>query len=177
MSNKQDIARIEYEAAVEKLSHFCETSTYLTPVIVDTEYPIRVTFFPSLSLFEDGNVDENGEVNSLTVVAGMKTTVKSTLKFKMDSKLLNKLIKLAEKVGTLYYHAFREQQGKRITPRRPFLKAEEGFDPEVASVLCCPRCEHPVINQWGRDTNPAYCQGCGQALDWTPEPEKEEPEE
>lgn len=176
MSNKQDIARIEYEAAVEKLTHFCETSTYLTPVIVDKEYPIRVKFFPCLSLFEDENVDENGEVNYLTVVAGMSTTVKSTLKFKMDSKLLKKLIKLAEKVGALYYHAFREQQGKRITPQRPLLKAEGGPDAEVASAICCPRCEHQITLQWGCTTIPAFCQDCGQALDQLPEPESEEPE-
>ena len=66
-----------------------------------------------MSMFDtqNENVDENGEINDLTVTVGLSTTVKSTLKFKMDSKLLKKLIKLAEKVGTLYYQAFRESAG------------------------------------------------------------------
>lgn len=103
-------AQSEYESAVEKLRQFCEYSTDLTPHIIDDEYPIRVQFIPDpqLSLFTEDNVDENGEVNDLTVTVGLSTTVKSTLKFKMDSKLLKKIIKLAETVGNLYYHAFRE---------------------------------------------------------------------
>lgn len=59
----------------------------------------------------------------------------------MDSKLLKKLIKLAENVGHLYYQAYREQQGPRNTPRRPYMKAMDGFTAEEASVLVCPGCE------------------------------------
>ena len=103
----------QYEAAVEKLRKFCEESGDLTPVIVDNEYPFRVQFFPGsqISMFENENIDENGEVNHLTVVVGLSTSVESTLRYRMSSKILKKLIKLAEKTGELYYHAFREEAG------------------------------------------------------------------
>jgi hypothetical protein len=170
---------VEYETAVKALQKFCDEQAGLTAYILADEYPIRVRFIPDrqYSFFGNENFSEDGSINDLTVEIGLKTTVRSTLKFKMDSKLLKKLIKLAEKVGNLYYHAFREEQGERITPLRPYMKAEEGFDPEVASVLCCSACHHPVVNQWGRNTNPAFCQGCGQALDWTPLDEETEEEE
>lgn len=102
----------EYEAAVEKLRKFCDDHTDLTPCILDETYPFRVQFIPDsqISLFGDENVDENGEIGDLTVVAGLSTSVKSTLKFRMDSKMLKKLIKLAETVGALYYHAYRAEQ-------------------------------------------------------------------
>lgn len=106
----------EYEAAVEKLRKFCEDYTDLTPCILDETYPFRVQFIPDAqtSLFDDGNVDENGEIGDLTVVAGLSTSVRSTLKFKMDSKMLKKLIKQAETVGALYYHAYRAEQDDRL---------------------------------------------------------------
>ena len=175
MKKQQTPAQSAYEAAVENLREFCEKYTDLTPVIMDEAYPIHVQFIPDyqFSMFDNENVNENGEVNDMTVTVELSTTVKSTLKFKMDSKLLKKLIKLAEKLGYLYYHAFREEQGERITPTRPYLKALDGFDASEASVLVCPGCEHPVVNQWARGTQPAFCQGCGQALDWSPKPETE----
>ena len=120
------------------------------------------------------NVDENGEVNDLTVTIGLSTAVKSTLKFKMDAKLLKKLIKLAENVGDLYYHAYREQEGERTTPKRPYMKAVDGFSAEEAGFLVCPGCESIMVNQWGQKTKLAFCPECGQALDWTPEPEPRE---
>lgn len=103
-------AKIEYEAAVEDLIQFCETYTGLKPIIRDEEYPFSVQFVPEeqLSMFGNVNVDENGEVNDMTITCGLSTSVKSTLIFEMDSTLLKKLIKLAEKCGYLYYHAFRE---------------------------------------------------------------------
>lgn len=108
----KDEARKHYDVACEKLKAFCEKETDLTPVILDNAYPFRVQFIPDvqLTMFEAANmnVDENGEVNDLTITCGLNTTVKSTLKFKMDSKLLKKLIKQAETIGQLYYHAFRE---------------------------------------------------------------------
>ena len=170
MTNKQTPAQSAYESAVEKLRKFCKDYTDLTPVITDSEYPIRVTFFPNsqLSLFGDENVDETGEVNDLTVVVGLSTAVKSTLRFKMDSKLLKKLIKLAEKVGSLYYHAFREEQEERITPQSP-IQQEKGKD----RVLCCPNCGAPV-KLWEAAF---FCQVCGQALDCTQEVETEATEE
>lgn len=172
MKKAQTQAQNNYIVAKEALLKFCEKNTELTPYVLDDGYPIRVQFIPNsqFSIFGNENVDENGEINDLTVSVGLTTDVKSTLKFKMDSKLLKKLIKLAEAVGTLYYHAFREEHGDRLTPRKPFMKAMDGFDADVASELVCPCCEHPIVNQWAKGTKPAHCQGCGQALDWTPEP-------
>ena len=110
MANKPTTAQNNYEAAVDKLTTFCYENTDLAVEILDTAYPFRVQFIPEaqLSMFGNENVDENGEINDMTVTVGLTTTVKSTLKFKMDSKLLKKLIKMAETLGTLYYHAFRE---------------------------------------------------------------------
>lgn len=111
--NHEHEAQTHYEAAVEALGKYCEDNTRLMPVILDEEYPFRVKFIPcpQLDMFNVDNVDENGEVNDLTVTVGLSTTVKSTLRFKMDSRQLKKLIKLAENVGTLYYQAFREEAG------------------------------------------------------------------
>jgi hypothetical protein len=54
----------------------------------------------------------------------------------------------------------------RLTPKKPYMKAMEGFDPEVASHLVCPNCGGPVTNYWVRGAKPAHCQFCGQAIDW-----------
>ena len=152
-------AKVQYEAAVEDLTKFCDTYTNVTPIIIDSEYPIRVQYIPDaqLSMFGNENIDESGEVNDLTITCGLSVTVKSTLKFKMDSKLLKKLIKLAERVGFYYYHAFRAEQGERITPQRPVLNH-------------CPVCNEDIHFAC---LEPAFCHGCGQALDWSPEPEPE----
>ena len=164
---------LKYETAVGKLRKYCDENTDLTPVIMDEKYPIRVQFIPDsqLSLFGNKNIDENGEVNDLTVSVGLVTAVESTLNFSINSKVLKKLIKLAETVGNLYYHAFRAVKGDRLTPRPPIMKAMDGFDADEASALCCPCCEHPVVNQWAQGTTPAFCQGCGQAFYWEQEPE------
>lgn len=174
MKKQQTPAQTTYEVAVEHLQKFCEKETELQPIIRDEQYPVQVQFIPKsqLTIFGNENIDENGEVNDLTVTVGLSTDVKSALKFKMDSKLLKKLIKLAETVGSLYYHAFREGQGERITPTRPVMKAMDGFDADVASELCCPGCGHSVVNQWAPGTKPKFCQGCGQALDWSPCPSR-----
>ena len=110
MTNNLTPAQNNYQVAVEQLATFCYENTDLQAVILDDVYPFRVQFIPEkqLSLFGNANVDENGELHDMTVTVGLSTTVKSSLNFKMDSKLLKKLIKLAENVGTLYYHAFRE---------------------------------------------------------------------
>lgn len=176
MTKRLTAAQSEYEAAVEKLRKFCEDHTDLTPIIMEDEYPIRVQFIPDsqLSLFGNENIDENGEVNDLTVVVGLSTAVKSTLKFKMDSKLLKKMIKLAESVGTLYYHAFRAQEGARTTPKRPDYEGDGYADGHlVYDTAYCPECRHSFeegVNDWGS----AFCPDCGQKLDWTPYPEPEE---
>lgn len=105
-----DRARRAYDSAVDDLRKFCEDNTELSVLILDDHYPIRVQFIPEAqtSLFGNENIDETGEVNDLTVTVGLSTSVTSSLKFKMPAKLLKKLIRLAEKVGTIYYHAFRE---------------------------------------------------------------------
>ena len=165
---KKKEAQTEYETAVKSLQDFCDKNTGLTPIVMDSEYPIRVQFIPDnqLSMFEDEeNINENGEFNDLTVSVGLTTSVKSTLKFKMDSKLLKKLIKLAETVGTLYYHAFRATEGEKLTPSRPVILIND-----EENVKRCPCCEKPVAITEGEGALPAFCQWCGQSLDWTPEP-------
>lgn len=110
MSEKQNTTQIEYEAMVKDLQKFCEKYTDLDVYILDQRYPLQVQFLPTgqLGFFENENIDENGEVNEMTVTCGLSTSVKSTLRFKMNAKLLKKLIKMAENVGACYYHAFRE---------------------------------------------------------------------
>lgn len=172
MKDKQTPAQTMYEAAVEALQKFCEKETELQPIIRDEQYPFQVQFIPKpqLSIFGSENIDENGEVNDLSVTVGLSTDVKSTLKFKMDSKLLKKLIKLAETVGSLYYHAFREEMEERLAPTRP-VGAEEG-------PRYCPNCGVEV-ELWKdvahrRASDYDYCRKCGQCLDLAPEPEPEE---
>lgn len=99
-----------YEAAVADLENYCERECELVPDVRCDSYPFRVSFLPSpqMSLFDDGNVDENGEICEMIVTVGLAVTVKSTLEFKMESGKLRKLIRLAEKLGHLYYQAFRE---------------------------------------------------------------------
>lgn len=183
MSTNQNAAAIEFEAAVKDLKTFCENQTELDAYILADEYPIQVQFIPKnptqLTLFGNDNVDENGEVNDLTVTVGLSSAVKSTLKFKMDSKLLKKLIKLAKKVGTLYYQAFREQHGARLTPRRPNYEGDGYADGHlVYDKAICPNCRHIFEEEedgWGS----AFCPYCGQKLDWTMETEdvEEDPDE
>lgn len=54
----------------------------------------------------------------------------------------------------------------RMTPKKPEMRADGGLEPGVASHLCCPTCNSPVINYWKPGTKPKHCQFCGQALDW-----------
>lgn len=181
MRNNETPAQTTYEAAVQSLYKFCEKQTDLTPHIKDKTYPFSVTFIPDsqISMFEDGNINaDTGEVGELTVTVGLSTTVKSTLKFRMESSLFKKLIKLAEQVGGLYYHAFREEQGERIKPTRPEYEGD-GYDEKgelIYDMAYCPTCRHSFeyeINEWGSK----YCPDCGQALDWTPEPVDTEKDE
>lgn len=176
MAKNPNAAKTEYDAAVKDLKKFCEDQTDLEAYILDDEYPIRVQFLPSsqMTLFGNENVDENGEVNDLTVTVGLSSAVRSTPKFKMDSKLLKKLIKLAENVGRLYYQAFREQEGIRAAARRPDYEGDGYADGHlVYDTAYCPECRHSFeegINDWGS----AFCPDCGQKLDWTMETEDDE---
>lgn len=153
----------EYVIAVENLQKYCEEHTDLIPCIVDYEYPFRVDFVPDpqLSLFTEANTDENGEVNQLMVTVGLTTSVRSTLKFKMDSKTLKKLIKYAEKIAFLHYHEFRAEQGEKLKPKR-------------AVNFRCPYCDGIIPNP---HLEPNCCQECGQALDWRPEDPAPAPDE
>ena len=115
--NKSTTLMIEYENAVKDLLKFCEDNTDYSVVIKEDVYPFRVQYIPNmqLSVFGDENVSEDGEINDMTVEVGLNTKVQSTLKFKMDSKLLKKLIKLAEKTDIIYYHAYRAKQDDEET--------------------------------------------------------------
>lgn len=108
MSKRGEVA-VEYESAVKDLKKFCKENSDLSVVIDEREYPIKVQFFPDpeqIQMVEE-NIDEGGAVGEMTVTVGLSTTVKSTLRFKMNSKILKKIIKGAERVGQTYYHAFR----------------------------------------------------------------------
>lgn len=166
----QMAAQIEYKAAEKNLRKFCEKEADLELNILDGQYPIVLQFIPNTQLYITGNdnVDENGEVNDLTITVGLTTSVKSTLKFKMDAKLLKKLIKLSETVGQLYYHAFREEQSGRITAKPPVVL--DDLDPET---FYCPECGHKFTDAAAK---PSFCSSCGQALNWAGITETEAPE-
>lgn len=115
MKKESTSVQTAYDSAVENLRDFCDKNTNLIPVILDDRYPFRVQFIPNpqMSIFDNENIDKNGEIKDLIVTVGLSTAVKSTLEFKLDAKLLKKLIKLAETVGELYYHAFREEHDRQ----------------------------------------------------------------
>ena len=108
-----------YSAAVVELHKYCEKETEFSVVVRDDEYPFRLQFIPDpqQTIFKDQNIDENGEVGDLTISVGLTTSVVSTLKFKMWSNQLKKLIKLSESIGRLYYQAFRERADLKKTER------------------------------------------------------------
>lgn len=100
-------AKNEYEAARDALMQYCEKATDYVCEVKESAYPLKVVFTPNdaqEAMFPTG---KNSGVLEITV--GLDTNVSSTLNFKMDSDLLKKLIKNAEKIAFLYYHAFREQ--------------------------------------------------------------------
>lgn len=103
-------ARKAYESAVDDLKEFVAERTNLEVIISEETYPIRTIFMPNnqISMFDESNVDADGEVGRLTITVGLSTSVKSTLKFHMAAALLKKLIKLSERAGNIYYQAYRE---------------------------------------------------------------------
>lgn len=106
-------AQSDYKQAVADLETFCADETNFDVEILTETYPMSVKFTPKaqMSLFdeqENYRVDENGEIRNITISLGQTTRVLSTLRFKMDAKLLKKMMKLSEKVGHAYLHAFRE---------------------------------------------------------------------
>lgn len=108
------IANEEYKAALADMKNFCAKETTFDVEFLTNVYPLVAVFKPKaqLSLFdkENYNVDENGEIGSIQIAFGTTTKVQSSLRFKMDAKLLKKFIKLTEKVGLLYLRAFFENQ-------------------------------------------------------------------
>ena len=104
-------ARSAYAKALENLREFCEDNTDFNVAVLAGKYPVRFTFEPirQMGMFDEENIDENGEIGGLTITVGLSTTVKSTMKFHVPAALLKKLIKLCEKAGNLYYHSFREE--------------------------------------------------------------------
>ena len=107
-------AQSDYKAAAAALEKFCNEETNFAVEILTENYPLSVKFTPNaqMSLFDSENytVDENGEIGNILISVGQSTRVLSTLRFKMDAKLMKKMIKLSEKVGNAYLHAFRDRK-------------------------------------------------------------------
>ena len=102
-------ARTEFESTRNTLMQYCEVAAGYECEVKEDTYPIRVVFRPAP---QDNLLDEiPHEPGELVIEVGLDTKVTSTLKFKMDSALLKKFIKSAEKLAFLYYHAFREEAG------------------------------------------------------------------
>lgn len=116
----------EFSATVADMEKFCNEETGLRFILDTTIYPIQIRFKPiavQQSIFEryvEGG-GENEQLGSIDISIGISTKVKSTLNFRMEADLLKKLIRKAEKIGVLYFQAFRERAGelfensKRIT--------------------------------------------------------------
>ena len=104
-------AKTEFEGARDSLIKYCECSTKYSCEVKDSTYPLKVVFTPDPLLTMLDDIDEHGAVGALTIEVGLDTRVISTLKFEMDSQLLKKFIKSAEKLAFLHYHAFREAAG------------------------------------------------------------------
>ena len=100
-------AKNEYEAARDALMGYCEKATDYVCEVKESAYPLKVVFTPNDA--QAAMFDENRSYGVLEITVGLDTKVRSTLEFQMDSDLLKKLIKNAEKIAFLYYHAFREQ--------------------------------------------------------------------
>lgn len=115
-------AKAEFEGARNALTGYCEKATDYVCEVKEGTYPLKVVFTPNDKQEAMFPLDKNH--GALEITVGLDTKVKSTLEFQMDSDLLKKLIKNAEKIAFLYYHAFREQFGDltaneiRILPRK-----------------------------------------------------------
>lgn len=67
-----------------------------------------------------------------------------------------------------YYVEKLQELIDKATPKKPILKAMDGFSAEVASHLVCPNCDKPIVNVWSKaEYKPRYCHYCGQNLDWS----------
>ena len=86
----------------------------MVAIVKSDDYPVRVQFVPDPQgdIFGSENIHEDGTVNELCVTVGITTEIRNTLVFRTESKVLKKLIKLAESVGLLYYQAYAEEMSK-----------------------------------------------------------------
>ena len=139
-------AQSDYKAAAAALEKFCNEETNFAVEILTENYPLSVKFTPNaqMSLFDSENytVDENGEIGNILISVGQSTRVLSTLRFKMDAKLMKKMIKLSEKVGNAYLHAFRE--GAQFAPAA-IEKATDLFVDELWKT-CIPDTSVVIFN-------------------------------
>lgn len=139
-------AQSDYKAAAAALEKFCNEETNFAVEILTDNYPLSVKFTPNaqMSLFDSENytVDENGEIGNILINVGQSTRVLSTLRFKMDAKLMKKMIKLSEKVGNAYLHAFRE--GAKFAPAA-IEKATDLFVDELWKT-CIPDTSVVIFN-------------------------------
>ena len=91
---------------------------------------------------------ENEYEEALTAVCGCDPAYYS------DDKDIQKLVDLVSKE----------------VPKKGIMLPMDGFDSEIASHLCCPRCKKPITNVWNvQKYEPNYCHYCGQKLDWSKE--------
>lgn len=106
---KKPTAQIFYSNLKAALVDYCIKNTDFEAEINEDSYPFAVRYRSTaqLTISEDGETrTEKG--GDLIVIVGLSSKVKSTLKERIDAKLLKKLIKLAENAALAYYHAFRE---------------------------------------------------------------------
>ena len=98
-----------YPISELKLQKYAKEEARMKAVITAGDYPWRVTFYPDdeISMFDENQVDGNGELTRVTVTVGVSLTIESTLEYKLDASVLKKLISLSDKCGTLFYVAYR----------------------------------------------------------------------
>lgn len=62
----------------------------------------------------------------------------------------------------------------KATPKKPYMKAMDGFEADEASILVCPTCEKHIVNVWSSAKyEPNYCHFCGQKFLWSKEAEND----
>ena len=97
-----------FETSVKRLEMFCKELKNVSVKVNTSKYPIVIviTCIPQQVMFD---AEEATEFDTITVSVGLTTTVKVSSKLKINAKDLNKIMKLSEKAGIAYLHAFFEQ--------------------------------------------------------------------
>lgn len=101
-----------YEYELNGLKKYADHETEMEAETLEDSYPFRVRFTPceQIRLFNPDNVDpKTGEVNELVISCGIRTDVRTTLRFTVPAAKLKKLIKLSEKLAGIYYLMLREE--------------------------------------------------------------------